>query len=451
MKTRRVGVTMPIAWRRIATTFTILGIALAGRGPARATTAEAPVISVRELLRDPALLADWLTHHNQDVAAVGARVAQARADIGTARLWPNPAFDFTLGQIVLGQSNPPGLSFGDTYMLTFGLSQTFELGKRGPRTAAAALRLAAAERGQRDVLVQKAAEARLALARVAYLAAKRSILEESLASAERMLDVEKVRLQHGDLSGNDYDRLVLDTMTLRLDVARAAAEYDGARAACRAVLFAACDPAGASEREVEAAAPVPAALGDAAEALARRPDIRALALQRDAARKDAQLARRRVIPDPTVRAGYVYDRLVVAGDQPKTLMFTVTIPLPLFDRGQHDAARAEARAREAAATAAATLERARADLAGLVERRRFLEASLRMLTDEAVPKSARILATTMTAFSRGQVSLTDLLLARRTHVALLLNLMDLRFDFMGVRNELRRVLGLDAALAATRM
>ncbi len=44
--------------------------------------------------------------------------------------------------------------------------------------------------------------------------------------------------------------------------------------------------------------------------------------------------------------------------------------------------------------------------------------------------------------------MTDLLLARRAHLGLILNQIDLRFDYFSVRNDLRRVLGLDASSIA---
>ena len=51
-----------------------------------------------------------------------------------------------------------------------------------------------------------------------------------------------------------------------------------------------------------------------------------------------------------------------------------------------------------------------------------------------------MLQSTQTAFDHGGVSLTDLLLARRTHIALQLTLLDERFELFGIRNELSRVL-----------
>jgi outer membrane protein, heavy metal efflux system len=414
-----------------------------GAEPRTAAEAVAPV---RDLLLDPAALVSWLQQRSPEVAAAAARVAQVGADVGTARLVPNPTLDATLSDVTVGKTNPANLSFGQTYILNFGLSETIELGKRGPRIASANLRLGSARETYRDTLVQKSAEARLALGRVVYLKAKLAVLAESLESATNAVELERTRVQQGYTSGNDFDRLLLDTMSLRIEYHRAATDYEVAQAACTALLLAPCAIAGVAEADIDAAAPLPASLGDPEEVLTRRPDIRALDRARESALKDAVLARRRAIPDPNFRLGFVYDRLVISGDQPRTLMFTLTIPLPVFDRGQHDARRAEGRAVEAQGTARALLERARGDVTGLVRRRAFLESTLRTLTNDAVPRSKAILDTTTAAFARGQVSMTDLLLARRTHIALMVNLMDVRFDYLQTRNELRRVLGLDAEL-----
>jgi outer membrane protein, heavy metal efflux system len=404
------------------------------------------VAPVRTLLLDPASLVSWLQQRSPEVAAAAARLGQAGADVGTAHLIPNPALDVTLSDVTVGKTNPKGLHFTDTYVLAFGLSETLEIGKRGPRIASASLRHGSAREAYRDAVVQKAAEARLALGRVVYLKAKLAVLGESLQSAENAIELERTRMQQGYTSGNDFDRLVLDTMSLRIELGRAATEHEIALAACAAALLAPCAPAGAQDSDIDMAAPLPPSLGEAEGSLARRPDIRALDRARESARQDAVLARRRAIPDPNFRLGFVYDRLVVSGDQPRTFMFTMTIPLPVFDRGQHDAARAQSRALELGSTARAALERARGDVSGLARRKEFLERTLRTLTNDAVPRSKAILDTTTAAFARGQVSMTDLLLARRTHIALMVNLMDVRFDYLQTRNELRRVLGLDAEL-----
>jgi cobalt-zinc-cadmium efflux system outer membrane protein len=162
---------------------------------------------------------------------------------------------------------------------------------------------------------------------------------------------------------------------------------------------------------------------------------------------DEVLARRRRIPDPAVGVGFTHDNLTISGDQANTFAFGVTLAIPVFDRGQHDAAKAAARASEMESMELTALTGARADLDGLLGRKSFLENTVGILQGDAVPRSAGILDTTLKAFDQGEVGMTDLLLARRSHTNLLLNLMDLRFENFTVRNELRRVLGLDAEIA----
>ena len=71
-----------------------------------------------------------------------------------------------------------------------------------------------------------------------------------------------------------------------------------------------------------------------------------------------------------------------------------------------------------------------------------METVLARLEKESLPRSSSVLGSTQIAFDHGGVSLTDLLLARRNHIALQLTLLDERFELFGIRNELERVLNL---------
>ncbi len=401
--------------------------------------AAAPVAT---LLADPAALTSWLEGHSPDVAAAAARVAQAGAALGSARLFQNPALTLSVGDIVVGESNPPGLGRDETLIYTAGVSQTFELGKRSHRVASAGSSADSARELYRDELVQRSADARQALGRLVYATERQHVLAESLEWARRAAELGKTRFEQGEISGNDYDRLLLETSTLELDVERSRSDVAAAEASCRAALFAPCDAGGAVIADLDrTAAAVEAA---AAPDLAGRPDIQALDDQRKSALEDQIVAKHRAIPDPNVSLAYVRDYLTVSGDQPRSLAVGVTLPLPLFDRGQHDAARAAARAVELESARTGALARATADLTALQDRHRFLDDALRRLTAESIPRSASILETTEKAFEQGEVSMTDLLLARRTHTELLLGLDDVRFEAFSVHNELRRVLSLDA-------
>src|SRR5206468_3738885 len=114
------------------------------------------------------------------------------------------------------------------------------------------------------------------------------------------------------------------------------ADLEGALAACAAALSARCkagEPVDLAEA-VEAPDSLPGA-EPLERALAKRPDVVSVELSQRSAERDAVLAGRRAIPDPTLGIGYVQDKLTISGDQPRSLFVSVSLPIPAFDRGQH--------------------------------------------------------------------------------------------------------------------
>jgi cobalt-zinc-cadmium efflux system outer membrane protein len=406
----------------------------------------AEVVDVGAVLDDPTRLLSWVTGHHGEAWAAEARVGQAEADVAQSRVYPNPSLLASLGDWTVGGTNPPGLGFADTAIWSVGVTETIELAKRGPRLASAQARLEAAHYSYRDTLARLAADARMVLARLVFLEARQGALEESLAAARQALELQRVRLERGDLSGTDYDRLYLDALGLEADVATNRSDLEAARADCVAVMAATCDVENASLDRLDAGTAVPPAEIDAA--LRERPDLRALEAGEESAREDSILAHRRKVPDPALGVSYTRDKLVISGDQPRQLGVSLSFGLPVFDRGRHDAARADLRAAELQATREVATRRARATIAGLLERRETLARTLASLRDDAVPRSRGVLASTLGAVDQGELSMTDLLLARRSHTDLVLKLMQTELDAFAVGSDLRLALGIDAGLAS---
>jgi cobalt-zinc-cadmium efflux system outer membrane protein len=424
-----------------------MGIGLACATAVAAADSAAEEARVDLLLSQPSQLTTWVEVHDRDVLAAVHRVGQARADVSQSRLWQNPSLSAGLSDVTVGETNPPGLGFASTAIYGLTLTQTLEIGKRGPRVAAARSRLGAEHETYLATLADAVGEARIALGRIVYLKARASAVEESLKAAQQMLALQRSRMENGDVSGNDLDRLVVDNVLLEGEAAENRSEYEAALSTCQAVLFAPCAAGDAGLATLESAVELPEALpADDSSALADRPDLRSLALAKESSLEDGVLARRRAIPDPSLSVGYTRDRLTISGDQPRTLLFGVSLPIPVFDHGQHDAAKAEQHTAELEASAAAAGERARAGIKALLTRRATLEHALGELEREAVPRSKSVLGSMMAALTQGDVSMTDLLLARRTDTDLALKVMDLQFDVFSTRSELRHALGLDAAL-----
>lgn len=411
-------------------------------------SAPGPTAPIATLLADPQALVAWLTRMNPDVRAASARVAQANDQVGASRTWQNPTLGVGLNNISVGRFNQaaPGLTRADTLSYSVGVAQTFELGKRGPRSEAAKLHRDASAEEFRGTLLGLLTDARAAMTRVAYLAARQQILDDSLLSAKSMADLTKIRMDRGDVSGVDHARLMLDSDRVGRDVSDNRSDLQDALADCEALLFAPCAADGATLASAEKSAGGQFAADDLNGAIAARPDLRALHFEQRAALAESTLHRRSAIPDPTLNVAYTRDYYEAAGAQPYTIGVSASIPLPFFDHGQYQARAADHRAEELSAILQSTQRHAASDARSLLIRRRLLQQKLENIQNAALPRSNEVVGSTTTAYARGQISLTDLLIARREHAALELDEADTRFALFSVENELRRALGIDQNL-----
>ena len=324
---------------RLVTSFALVGMATFA-ATAHADTAPPSAVS---LLTDPTALAEWLRDHDAEVIASGARIEAAMAAERQAHVVPNPSLSLGYGGLVLGGFNWGGatptqnVSFFSTPQITVGIGELIELGKRGPRGQAAELRAKEAVESAVGILGGRVSDATAALGKLAYLSAKHATLAANLADAKHLLALEKIRLDHDDLSGADYQRIELETQRIELDMDRADADQTSARAACEAAVYATCTVEGFDESTLSSAAQVPV-VPDVTAAVIARPALAAARMEASALGHDAELAHARRIPDPTVGISYTWDDMPSAvGDQANTLMFSVSLPLALFDRRTGDA------------------------------------------------------------------------------------------------------------------
>jgi len=177
---------------------------------------------------------------------------------------------------------------------------------------------------------------------------------------------------------------------------------------------------------------------------AKRPDVRAQRSEAEAALEQATLYKNRRIPDPQVGVGYLYDRLIYAGNQPHSFGVFVTMPLPLSDNGEHQRTQALERAQQAELRAKRLELAAKSEAQNLFASEILTTQKLELLRAEALPLGTKVLTATESAYRLGQVSLTDLLLARRQQAELLLDLVETYYTLFQTRSQIYRVLGLDA-------
>jgi outer membrane protein, heavy metal efflux system len=407
---------------------------------------------VHTLLADPAQLAAWLRDHDPTARASQAKVEQAGELAEQAGVYPNPQLSAGLNDIALGVGNQPPPPMpptpGPTGLLqttniAVGISELFEIGKRGPRREAAELRTREAIESSVENLGGRLSDATVALGKIAYVVAVRDVARQNLDAARQLEANERIRLEHQDLAGIDFARIELDTQELEVELTRADGDIAVALTACTATLFADCNVDGLDVATLDTAAALPAEPSAAGRAVADRPSHQAQRLEASALGQDAVLADHRKIPDPTVGLTYTYDNYNFSGSLPQSIAVSVGFPLPLLDRGNHDAAAARANARSIELQEDATIRTELGAVEGLRKQFAAVKATLDRYERESLPRSRAIIEQARKAFDLGQTGLAELLLDERSYRDLVHKILDTRFELFNVRAQLRRALGLD--------
>ena len=368
-------------------------------------------------------------------------MAAARADAQRAHFLPNPTLDLSANTLPIGASNPTDLRdpWANTPNYAVGVSELIELGKRGPRQEATQQAVVATLYDARAQLTERYHDLEEAIGEVAASVRRVAQLTELVGDARRLSEVQRARADKGDTALLDADRAKLEEQKLRASLREQQARLLANLRTCSQVAGLPCEPFA----NVEATSAWLSKLRGEypMDAVEQRSDVLSLAAAAQSARASVTLARNHAIPDPTLRVGYVRDQFVVSGNQQNSLFVGLSVPLPLFDHGQADAA-AAAVAAEAATRARAELvqigrdaaARFGAEAASLAERRA-------QLTDETLPLARSVVTRLDSAVQRGGAEIQDLLLARRTLGELLLESADVDLTAFHLDVERSRTVG----------
>ena len=392
---------------------------------------------------DEAGLAAALWRHSPDLLAGREGLIEAEAVRDRSHVLPNPTVAAAWGTIPIGERNPSETRFADIPNYAIGISQLFELGKRGPRQRAAEAGARAASLGLLDIYRQSFFALLESLADQASACARRAVLVRLVADSLESLRLQRARSERGDVAALEVDRLEVEHLRLRSAEREAEENQENMVSVCSRILGADC-PRFASEEDArrflfQVRGEMPA---NEQEIIARRPDLQALRATETRLQAEMVLAGRGKIPDPTASLGYMHDQFQIAGNQANSMTLSLSLPLPVFDHGQVDSARAQRRLDAAvqarvvlSATAVRSITLGRQRLA-------ILESRARLLDEDALPR-ARSLAERMDAASRkGGTSLIDVLLARRAFEELQLDRIDVATAAFKARHDLRRIAAL---------
>jgi len=330
-----------------------------------------------------------------------AAVQAAEADVLTAGQRPNPTLSY---------SRDETRGTAGSVEHTWQLAQTFDVsGRRQLRIDAADRRVDAAAAGNASRRTELAAEIRR---RFYETLLKQEVVRAVEMWAERYVRVESVvqkLARAGEASGYDRRRLAREREAAQSRVSVEAADLDRARERLAALIgvpaSAAADLTG--ELLPPAGAPVTAALAN----LGQRADLRALSELAEASDLERRAAARQRIPDVTVGVGpkWVDNGLTRANG----IAFTLSVPLPVFDRGEAGERRAAAEALSARAAYRLARSRAEGELRGLFLRAERLRAAAIRYRGHVVAASPELLRIAEAAYRGGESSILELLDAYR--------------------------------------
>lgn len=327
----------------------------------------------------------------------------AESDILQARTLPNPVFGL--------EREPLTGSIADDRQSTYSLSQRFELGgKRALRIDAAQARLVAAraETDERQrVLVT-------AVRRHFYEALAHQRSGDALGDWEkRLAELEGIaeKLQKGgEVAGYDRRRVGRERLAAISRAKVAAAGRARAMESLRSL--AAVTDSRPLDLVGELLPPSVPPLETYAATLESRPDLRALEARTQAYRLEQRLAERDRIPDVTLSAGL---RQVDRGPLSDSgLVVGVSIPLPIFERGEAGSRRAAGQALAAEAERGIALSKAQGDVRGLWTQAAQLRGAGEEFRREAVAASARLAEIARAAYRGGELGVLELLDAQRS-------------------------------------
>jgi cobalt-zinc-cadmium efflux system outer membrane protein len=367
---------------------------------------------------------------NLDVAIANRGVAAAQADIAAADHAPLPQLTAKLSQMDLQHGLGPGNLFRDKRIdKSLGLDWTWERGdKRGLRTEAARRAAGAAAADRDEVRTQQ-----LLAAWGAYfdlLAAQGRIeeLTEVERSARQTAEVARTRLKAGDVAVQDAARAEIEAERAHSDAE--SAQLDRRRAQ---LVLAQISGREAEAVTLEARAEWPpydtlqTALNSApaTETLVeQRADVRAAAERVRAA--EASLGGANAQKKSDITWGASFDHYPDTSTRQVELRLSMPLSWGYHYEGEIGRAQAQLeQSRDALdktrRAAASELQRLRAEVEGAAQRARRFDA-------EIVPRSRDVAARAELAYGKGALPLTDLLDARRTLRAVLLDALAARAD-----------------------
>lgn len=389
-------------------------------------------LSLSEVLR-------FIRGHNPALKAARASIDAAQGRLRQSRLYPNPEFEIEVEDL---PTNKFG-SFARSANTVLFAQEIVTAGKRKAGIAVAATEAKVTEQEyallQREIL----AEGKKAFSGLLAAQERVAVSERLLAISKRNADASRERVKAGGAALVEAVRAEVALARAEAALREAENQKANARKELRRIMGA---PGRGPVRVGEPGAlyRTPPALPDEKKtraALAEHPQLAASSLAHDVADRELQLAKRERWPNFEVGLGV--ETVKEDGEREETLVLSVGIPLPLFDRNQGAIAEAEANRRKAQHERQAGHDKLATRLDQALQDYTTARRQVESYREKIVPGARRSFELVNRAYQAGEISQIELLEAQQTQAETELEYVDALGALWEALAELEALVGED--------
>ena len=244
---------------------------------------------------DESRVATLVWENAPDVLAARAQSIDADAVRDRSYLLPNPVVGVGWATIPIGKRTDDA-AFWDVPNYSVGVSTLIELGKRGPRQAAAEAAKRSAGFASRDVYRRAFFDVLETLSNQAAATIRAAVLRRLVSSSEESLRLQRARAERGDVAALEVDRLRVEHLRLRSALGETEAEQQLAILACVRVLGLECPRLSDEDEATAFLRRVSVPETETAVTIRERPDLQARGAEALRLRAESVLASR--LKDP---------------------------------------------------------------------------------------------------------------------------------------------------------
>jgi cobalt-zinc-cadmium efflux system outer membrane protein len=348
---------------------------------------------------------------NKDLQAACYAIDTARARLLQAGLRSNPRLDLSARSDFLFRNE-------GQYATTVGLSQQFPIaGRLSRQKDVARVDIALAEAEVQEAERRLANDIAGAVGRLIVINRQIKSRDALIAVEEKLAKITRNRFKAAEVSE-------LDVNTVQLDLQRFVQERNLLQTQRQALIVTLNTLLGrpaSSPLNIDDSVPETASLPSLErlqlKAIQSRPDLRSALLSSNRAEAEMALAKASRWEDWTVGLELSQDKQVITGtpsqQADRAIGVTVSIPLPLFNKGQGLIAQAQASREQAEAKIAAQRLSISGEVAGAYGEATKLQASLSQYGQRLIPISQRSVRLAQEGYNQGLIPVFDVVQAQR--------------------------------------